>query len=84
MQGIVLEAVTKYDLINSLQDAIKEGFEQAGVDMLITTQEAARIMDVSESTIRNYHASGKLKAVNPGRHEKYSLRQVITLKRSTK
>lgn len=63
MQGIVLESVTKADLVASLQDAIKEGFESAGVDMLITTQEAVRIMDVSESTIRNYHTAGKLKAV---------------------
>lgn len=81
MNGIVLEGVTKKELISSLQEGIRIGFEMAGVDMTITTQEAARVLDVSEATIRNYHSSGKLKAVNPGRHDKWSLREVIQLKR---
>jgi len=82
MKGIVLEAVTVSDLMERIRQEVTSSIELAGVDMLITTSEAARIIDCSEETIRNYNVSGRLKTMNPGSHQKWSLRQVINIRRS--
>ena len=78
----MLEEVSVSDLMQTIRKEVKESIELAGVDMLITTSEAARILDCSEDTIRNYNAAGRLKTMNPGSHQKWSLRQVITIRRS--
>ena len=78
----MLEEVSVSDLMQTIRKEVKESIELAGVDMLITTSEAARILDCSEDTIRNYNAAGRLKIMNPGSHQKWSLRQVIKIRRS--
>ena len=84
MQGIFLENITKVELLGLIQDKITEAISDAGIDMRITTAEAARIMDCTEATINNYHRSGKIQNLSPGEHAKWSLREVIKLKRTKK
>lgn len=83
MQGvIILNTLTPEALIESVKDAVNNGIEEAGIDMLLTTAEVARVLDVSEATIRNYCRAGKLKNYSPGTHDKWSLREVIKIRRA--
>lgn len=84
MQGIFLENITKGELLGLIQNQIRDAISEAGIDMRITTSEAARILDCTEATINNYHRSGKIQNLSPGEHAKWSLREVIKLKRSKK
>lgn len=81
MNGIFLEGVTKAELLETISSEIQKAIEAAGIDMLISTREAAKFLECTEATIRNHHKAGKLKNLSPGEHQKWSLREVIRLKR---
>lgn len=81
MNGVFLEGITKEDIQNVIKTEIQKGFETAGIDMYLTTSEACKILSVTQTTVMNYHRSGKLTNFSPGTHNKWSLREVIRLKR---
>lgn len=81
MNGIFLEGVTKAELFETISSEIQKAIEAAGIDMLISTGEAAKFLECTEATVRNHHKAGKLKNLSPGEHQKWSLREVIRLKR---
>lgn len=81
MIGVYLEGMTKEDVREVIKNEIQQAFDTAGIDLYLTTSEACRLLDVTATTISNYHHSGKLKNFSPGTHDKWSLRQLITLKR---
>ena len=81
MNGIFLENISKNELFSYVSAEISKSIENAGIDLLVSTSEAAKILDCSESTVRNKHRAGILQNMSPGGHEKWSLRQIIRLRR---
>lgn len=81
MNGVFLEGITKENIQNVIKTEIQKGFETAGIDMYLTTSEACNFLSVTPTTISNYHRSGKLTNFSPGTHDKWSLREVIKLRR---
>lgn len=83
MNGIYFENVSKNEFYSLVQAEIQRSIEAAGLDMLVTTQEAARILGVSTDTVNNYKKRGKLTDHAQGaEHRKFSLREIINLKRN--
>lgn len=82
MNGVYLEGLSKEDIQNVIKTEIQKGFETAGIDMYLTTSEASRFLSVTATTIMNYHRSGKLTNFSPGTHDKWSLREVIKIRRA--
>ncbi|MDH5524547.1 MAG: MerR family transcriptional regulator [Desulfobulbaceae bacterium] len=78
MKGLILEEITKPELLNAIEQTIGDS-----VLVLMTTAEAAALIGVNAKTVTDYKNRGILTDYSrANQHRKFSARQVLTLKRS--
>lgn len=77
MKGLILEDITKPELINAIKDTIGNEFL-----LLMTSAEAAALLGITIRTVADYKNSGRLTDHSTANeHRKFSARQVLKIKR---
>jgi hypothetical protein len=77
MKGIILEEVTKPELLNAIKQTVGDEFL-----LLMTSAEAAALLGVTIATIARYKTGGQLTDYSTeNQHRKFSAKQVLQLKR---
>ena len=77
MKGLILEDITKPELLNAIKETLCNE-----VLVLMTTAEAAALLGVTLKTVSQYKNTGKLTDYSTAnQHKKFSAKQVLQIKR---